>query len=57
MAKRQLAGLRYSYEMAGPIMEDLDERQWGGFLSDLGPAAADPQGQVLPLRPRRRTSE
>lgn len=57
LAKRALAGLRYSYEMAGPIMEDLDPFEWGGFSGDLGPAAPDPEGQVLPLRPPRRTSE
>jgi hypothetical protein len=31
LAKRALAGLRYSRELAGPIMEDLDPYDWGGF--------------------------
>ena len=56
LAKRALAGLRYSHELAGPIMEDLDPYDWGGFSRDLGPAAPDPEGLVLPLRrPQRRT--
>jgi hypothetical protein len=29
LAKRALAGLRGTYEMAGPIMEDLDPLEWG----------------------------
>jgi hypothetical protein len=53
MAVRQLAGLRYSYERAGPIMEDLDP--WGWGATSPNPAAPDPEGKVLPLqRPRRR---
>jgi hypothetical protein len=56
MARRQLAGLRFTYENAGPIMEDLDP--WGFGASCWGPDAADPEGSVLPMRrPRRRTSE
>src|SRR4051812_9181532 len=31
MAQRQLLGLRYSYELAGPIMEDLDPLEWGAI--------------------------
>ena len=53
MAKRQLAGLRYSRELAGPIMEDLDPRGWGA--TSPNPPVADPEGKLLPLqRPRRR---
>jgi hypothetical protein len=53
LAKRQLAGLRFSYEMAGPIMEDLDPFGWGATSL---PDVPDPEGKVLPLqRPRRRT--
>ena len=55
LAKRALAGLRYSHELAGP-MEDLDPYDWGDFSRDLGPAAPDPEGLVLRLRrPQRRT--
>src|SRR5262249_55104749 len=31
LIKRQLVGLRGSYEMAGPIMEDLDPFGWGAM--------------------------
>ena len=31
MAQRQLLGLRHSYELAGPIMEDLDPLEWGAI--------------------------
>jgi hypothetical protein len=37
---RELAGLRYSYEMAAPIMEDLDPWEWGAFKGNLGPRRA-----------------
>jgi hypothetical protein len=54
MVMRQLAGLRYTREMAGPIMEDLDPFGWGAMCQSPGPA--DPEGKVLELpRPRRRT--
>jgi hypothetical protein len=54
MVMRQLAGLRGSYEMAGPIMEDLDPFGWGAMCPS--PAAPDPEGKVLELRrPPRRT--
>ena len=56
MVKRQLAGLRFTRELAGPIMEDLDPFEWGAMCPN--PYVADPEGKVLPLqRPRRRTSE
>jgi hypothetical protein len=53
LAVRELAGLRYSRELAGPIMEDLDPYEWGAMCTN--PDVPDPEGQVLPLRPRRRT--
>jgi hypothetical protein len=54
MIKRQLAGLRYTRELAGPIMEDLDPWEWGAMWPN--PPVPDPEGKVLPLqRPRRRT--
>jgi hypothetical protein len=31
LAKRALAGLRYSRELAGPIMEELDSWEWGAM--------------------------
>lgn len=33
MVLRQLTGLRYSYEEAGPIMESLDPMGWGAYCS------------------------
>jgi hypothetical protein len=35
MAVRQLRGLRYTYENAGPIIEDLDPDGWGSYCSPL----------------------
>jgi hypothetical protein len=55
LAVRELAGLHGTYEMAGPIMEDLDPLEWGA--TSPNPPVPDPEGQVLPLRPRRLTSE
>jgi hypothetical protein len=53
LAVRELAGLRSTRELAGPIMEDLDPREWGAMLPN--PDVPDPEGKVLPLqRPRRR---
>jgi hypothetical protein len=31
MAERQLIGLRYTREEAGPIIEDLDPVHWGSY--------------------------
>jgi hypothetical protein len=54
LVMRQLAGLRYTRELAGPIMEDLDPFGWGAMLPN--PDVPDPEGTVLALRrPRRRT--
>jgi hypothetical protein len=52
MVMRQLAGLRYTRELAGPIMEDLDPFGWGAMCQS--PGAPDPEGKVLPLQPPRR---
>ena len=54
LAKRALAGLRYSHELAGPIMEDLDPYERGA--TSPNPRVNDLEGLVLPLqRPPRRT--
>lgn len=45
---RELTGLRYSYEDAGPIIEELDPFGWGGATSPL-PTLAAPEGRVIPL--------
>ena len=47
LAVRALAGLRYSRELAGPIMEDLDPLEWGA--TSPNPVVEDPEGTVLPL--------
>ena len=54
LAVRELAGLHGTYEMAGPIMEDLDPLEWGTMSPN--PLVPDPEGKVLALRrPRSRT--
>ena len=51
LAVREPAGLHSTYEMAGPIMEDLDPWEWGATNPDV----PDPEGLVLLLQsPRRR---
>ena len=53
LAVREPAGLHSTYEMAGPIMEDLDPLEWGAMCPN--PPVPDPEGKVLPLQsPRRR---
>jgi hypothetical protein len=53
LAVRELAGLRYSREMAGPIMEDLDPWGWGAVTPNQ---SVEGPGPVLPLqRPPRCT--
>jgi hypothetical protein len=47
MLERELTGLRYSYEEAGPIIEDLDPFGWGGTCRPL-PVT------VQPIQPRRK---
>jgi len=50
LIERELTGLRYSRQEAGPIMEDLDPFGWGGSCRPL-PATTSPEpSQVLPLR-------
>lgn len=53
--------LRYTREMAGPIMEDLDPFGWHESCAVVPNPDADrgtPTAKVLPLQsPRRRTSE
>jgi len=49
LVQRELTGLRYSYELAGPIIEELDPYDWGAATRRL-PAAEAPAGQVVPLR-------
>jgi hypothetical protein len=44
---RELTGLRYSYEDAGPIIEDLDPYEWHAV--PLAPTPAR-QRKVLPFR-------
>jgi hypothetical protein len=42
MLERELTGLRYSYEEAVPIIEDLDPFGWGGtWLPAAGKGAAN----------------
>ena len=50
MAQRQLLGLRYSYELAGPIMEDLDPLEWGAI--DVAPAENHGHAPLSPFRTR-----
>ena len=54
---RELAGLRYTYEEAGPIMEDLDPLELGA-TSPI-PRVSDPEGpaQVLPLQHTQRRAD
>jgi hypothetical protein len=47
MLERELTGLRYSYEEAGPIIEDSDPFGWGGTCRLL-PVT------VQPIQPRRK---
>ena len=35
MATRALNALRNSFELAGPIIEDLDPIEWGGSIRDV----------------------
>ena len=46
---RVLTGLRYSYEDAGGIIEDLD-RDWGATCRPLASSTATGPRQVLPFR-------
>jgi hypothetical protein len=44
----QLNGLRHSYELAGPMMEDLDPKEWGVTSPRL--FVEKPEGQLVKLR-------
>jgi hypothetical protein len=50
--ERELTGLRYSYEDAGPIIEDLDPFGWGATCRPLPvaelPDRQPPTGNFLP---------
>ena len=54
LVMRELAGLRYSREEAGPIMEDVDPLEWGATTPNPVAPGSQP-GKVLPLPrgPRR----
>jgi hypothetical protein len=49
LINRILTGLRYSYEDAGGIIEDLD-RDWGAPCRPLASSTATGPRQVLPFR-------
>jgi hypothetical protein len=49
LLERELTGLRYSYEEAGGIMEDLDPIEWGGPARRPRATPAR-RRQVLPFR-------
>jgi hypothetical protein len=53
LIERELSGLRFSREEAGPIMEDLDPLDWGSTAPLR--ASAGTTGQVLPIPPSRRS--
>jgi hypothetical protein len=56
MLERELTGLRYSYEDAGPIIEDLDPFGWGGTCRPLPAAELQDQRPLIvkfPFAPRR----
>jgi hypothetical protein len=44
----QLTGLRFSYELAGPMMEDLDPLEWGA--TTRRPLVDRPEGRLVTLR-------
>jgi hypothetical protein len=52
--RRQLQALRYRYEEAGGIIEEVDEWGWGSYCHPLADTEA-PSGLVLPLARRPRT--
>jgi hypothetical protein len=51
LIERELRGLRYSYETAGGIIEDLDPIGWGSYCRPL-PAA--PATDTQPIQLHRR---
>jgi hypothetical protein len=50
LINRILTGLRYSYEDAGGIIEDLDPFGWGATCRPLRATPAQGPRQVLPFR-------
>jgi hypothetical protein len=50
LINRVLSGLRYSYEDAGGIIEDLDPFGWGATCGPLASSTATEPRQVLPFR-------
>jgi hypothetical protein len=46
----QLNGLRHSYELAGPMMEDLDPKEWG--VTTPRRLVDQPEGLLVTLRQR-----
>jgi hypothetical protein len=51
---RILMGLRYSYEDAGGIIEDLDPFGWGATCRPLAASPATEPRQVLPFRANKK---
>jgi hypothetical protein len=49
LIERELRGLRYSYEDAAGIIEDLDPFGWGGYCRPLATSPATEPRQVVPL--------
>jgi hypothetical protein len=47
---RELINLRYSYEEAGGIIEDLDPWDWGSTCRPLAATPSTEPRQVLPFR-------
>jgi hypothetical protein len=57
MLERELTGLRYSYEEAGPIIEDLDPFGAGGHVPPAASnGAANPAAPQIEISPRRKPS-
>jgi hypothetical protein len=54
LAVRELAGLHSTYEMAGPIMEDLYPLEWGAMRRSIGSFTVFGR-ENEPARHRRRT--
>ncbi len=52
LINRILTGLRYSYEDAGGIIEDLDPFGWGATCRPLAATPAQGPREVLPFRTR-----
>jgi hypothetical protein len=57
LVMRELAGLRYTREMAGRIMEDIDPFGWGAMLPNPAVDPGTPTGKVLPMQRRPRCKQ